>query len=101
MPRDYLLGEMSVILADLYKVAGDEASAGEVARLRRLVETGPIARLASLAVRGLELATRLCRDSLDRGDVTAFACQSTIGAELRDFSVCAGLIDDARVGPVR
>jgi hypothetical protein len=34
----------------------------------------------------------MCWDSLSRGDTTAFARQALIGAQLREFGVCAGLL---------
>jgi hypothetical protein len=52
-------------------------------------------------VRALELVDRLCQDSLGRGDAVAFACQSAIGAELHDFGVCAGLLEEAPVHMAR
>jgi hypothetical protein len=36
----------------------------------------------------MALADELCWDSLDRGDVAAFARQCACGAELREFCVC-------------
>jgi hypothetical protein len=101
MTRQYLVGEMSLMLADLQEVAGNEASAQEVARLRRRAEMGPLAALGSVAACALELVDSLCQDSLDRGDAVAFASRSTIGAELRDFSICAGLLDEVPVHLVR
>jgi hypothetical protein len=101
MTRQYLVGEMSLILADLQDVAGNEASARDIARLRQEAEMGGLAALTCVAMRALELVDTLCRVSLDRGDAAAFACQSTIGAELRDFSICAGVLDEAPVHAVR
>jgi hypothetical protein len=101
MTKQYLLGELSLILAELQDVTRNEASVRDVARLRREAETGPLTALTSVTVRALELVDRLCRDSLGQGDAVAFASRSTIGAELRDFGVCAGLLEEAPVRMAR
>ena len=101
MTRQYLIGEMSLILADLQDLAGNEAAARDIARLRREAEMGGLAVLPCVAMRALELVDTFCRDALDRGDAAAFACQSTIGADLRDFSICAGLLDEVPVHALR
>jgi hypothetical protein len=94
MTRHYLIGELSVRLAELQAVAANGASAQEVARLRREAETGPLTALASVAVRALELTDRMCWDSLARGDAAEFAREAATCAKLRDFAVCAGLLQD-------
>jgi hypothetical protein len=101
MTKQYLLGELSLILAELEDLTASEASVRDVARLRREAETGPLTALTSVTVRALELVAGLCQDSLGRGDAVAFACQSAIGAELRDFGVCAGLLEEAPVHMAR
>jgi hypothetical protein len=94
MTQQYIAGELSVLLASLQAVAADEASAGEVARLRRAAETQPVCALTGVEVRALELADGLCWASLARGDPIAFDRQATVGAQLREFGVCAGLLSD-------
>ena len=47
-----------------------------------------------MVVRALVLTDRLCWDSLKQGDTLAFACQAAICAELRDFGICAGLLEE-------
>lgn len=96
MTRQYLIGELSAVLGELEDVT-QGISRGEVVRLRGEAETAPLTALTSVAERALRLIDRLCRDSLERGDAATFASQSTIGAELRDFGICAGLFDDAPV----
>jgi len=96
MTRQYLIGELSAVLGELEDVTHG-VSRGEVARLRHEAERVPLTALTSVTERALGLIDRLCRDSLDRGDATAFAFQSTIGAELRDFGICARLLDEAPV----
>lgn len=92
MTQQYLVGEVSVFLARLQAVAPSRASARDVAVLRSEAEMGPVTALAAVIVRALALADGLCWDSLGRGDVAAFAGQASIGAELREFGVCAGLL---------
>ena len=59
----------------------------EIARLRREAETGPLAALASVVARALELTD-------GHGDSAAFARQAAICGELWEFAVCAGLVED-------
>jgi hypothetical protein len=47
-----------------------------------------------MVVRALALTDRLCWDSLERGDTLGFACQAAICAELRDFGICARLLEE-------
>jgi hypothetical protein len=94
MTQQYLAGELSVLLARLQAVTTNQASVHELARLRREAETGPVTALLSVVVRALALTDRLCWDSLEQGATAAFTCQATICAELRDFGICAGLLDE-------
>jgi hypothetical protein len=93
MTQQYLAGELSLLLARL-QAATNQSSARAVARLRREAETWPLAALASVAVRALALADGLCWDSLDRGDTAAFTRQAAICAQLRDFGICAGWLEE-------
>ena len=65
-----------------------------MARLRRVAETVPVAWLRGVEVRALTVADGLCWASLARGDLTAFERQARVGAQLREFGVCAGLLPD-------
>jgi hypothetical protein len=94
MTRQYLVGELSLLLAGLEAVARDQASARDVAYLRRGAETGAFIGLPSVAVRALELADGLCWDSLTRGDTVAFDRQAAIGTELWEFGVCSRLLEE-------
>ncbi|MEV0375716.1 hypothetical protein AB0I10_39250 [Streptomyces sp. NPDC050636] len=94
MTQQYLVGEASVLLAQLESSGTDPVVARELARLRHEAETGPVSRLGSVALRALELTDELCRDSLRRGDVPAFLRQCVCGADLREFCVCARLLTD-------
>lgn len=93
MTQEYLIGELSARLGQLQAAARRTAS-GDVARLRKQVETRPAAWLGSEVTQALALADKLCWESLTDGDVAAFSRQSEIGADLRLFGACARLIDD-------
>jgi len=94
MTQQYLAGELSLLLARLQATATDQASVRDVARLRREAETGPLTALTSVVVRALALTDRLCWGSLQRGDTAAFTCQAAACAELREFGLCAGLLEE-------
>jgi hypothetical protein len=94
MTQQYLAGELSVLLGRLQAVATNQASVREVAQLRREAETGPVTALPFVVVQALALTDTLCWDSLEQGAAAAFACQAAICAELRDFGVCAGLLEE-------
>lgn len=91
MTRQYLVGELSVRLEQLQQAAASSA-ARDVACLRQEVEGGPMTGLAPAAVRAIALADSFCWDSLSRGDVSAFARQAAVSADLRLFGVCSGLL---------
>jgi hypothetical protein len=93
LTQQYLIGEASVLLAELEASGTDPDATRELARLRREAETGPVSRLGPVALRALELTDELCRESLRRGDALAFARQCACGAELREFCLCAQLAD--------
>jgi hypothetical protein len=94
MTQQYLVGELSLLLGQLQTALTDQASGVEVAHLRQRAETGPRPALASVAVRTLEVADWVCWDSLTRGDAAAFTRQATLCAELWEFGVCAGLLEE-------
>ena len=95
MTQQYLIGELSLLLAQLQAVATNRSCAHDVACLRHEAETGPLARLTPIAVRALELTERQCWDSLSEGDTAAFASQAAVSAQLHEFGVSAGLLGEA------
>ncbi len=95
MTRQYLAGELSALLAHLQAVADTEAARHAARSLRHAAETEPISALGWVVIRALALADDLCWNSLSRGDTAAFTCQAAVCYELREFGVCAGLLDDA------
>jgi hypothetical protein len=94
MTQNYLAGELSLLLAQLEAVVTDQASVGDVVGLRREAETRPVTALPSVVARALDLTDGLCWDSLQRGDTEAFSRQAWVGTELREFGVCAGLLEE-------
>ena len=94
MTQQYIAGELSILLARLQAVAPDETAARDVAALRREAETRPLTALTRVVARALALDDGLCWDSLARGDEAAFTRQARAGADLREFSVSAGLLAD-------
>jgi hypothetical protein len=94
MTQQYLAGELSSLLGELQAVGAGQAPARDLARLRYEAETWPLAALPSVAARAMTLTDSLCWDSLSHANATAFARQAALGAELHEFGVCAGLLDD-------
>jgi hypothetical protein len=94
MTQEYLAGELSLLLGQLQAALTTETSVVEVAHLRQQAETWPRSALASVVVRALEVADWMCQDSLIRGDAAAFIRQAEACAELKEFGVCAGLLEE-------
>jgi hypothetical protein len=94
LTRQHVVGELSSILGELQAAATDEAARGDVARLRREAETTTPAELAPVVVRAVELTDGMCWDALRQGQIEAFVREAAICAELWEFGVCAGLLDE-------
>jgi hypothetical protein len=94
MTQQYLAGELSVLLAQLHDAAGDQAHAGEIARLRLWAENAPLAALPCVAAHALELTDAVCWESLSVADITAFVRQAAIGSQLREFGICSCLLPE-------
>jgi hypothetical protein len=92
MTEQYIIGELSLWLAQLQATAPDEESATGFARLRMEAEAAPFEAQPSVALRALHLVRGLCRDSLARGDLRALTDQATMAAELRAFAISASLL---------
>jgi hypothetical protein len=91
MTQQYIVGELSVLIAGLYPVSGEQLAA-DVRELRRRVESAPVGALAPLAAEATTIADRTCWSSLEEGDAGAFARQATAAALLHDFAVTANLL---------
>jgi hypothetical protein len=94
MTRQYVAGELSVLLAHLQAVTTTDAAGRDAWSLRHAAETVPIPALGLVTERALALTEGLCWESLSRGDMTAFTRQAAVCAELHDFGVCAGLLEE-------
>lgn len=97
MTRQYLVGELSLILGELQAAAMNEVALREVACLRREAETTPPATLAPVVTQAVELIDRACWDSLNQGEAAAFICELAICAELWEFGVCAGFLEEGQM----
>jgi hypothetical protein len=95
MTRQYVAGELSVLLGRMGAVAMTEAAGRDAWALRHAAETEPISALASVTAQVLALIESLCWDSLSRGDASTFTRQAAVGAELHQFGVCSGLLTEA------
>jgi hypothetical protein len=94
MTRQYLAGELSLLLAQVEGLANSHAGACAAALLRREAETLPPAALGTVATRALRLIDEFCWCSLAEGDVALFVRQTELGVRLFEFGVCAGLFDE-------
>jgi len=92
--QQYLAGELSLLLGELQAAITDQAAVVEVTHLRQRAETGRRPAMVSVAVRALEVADCGCWDSLTHGDAAAFTRRATVCAELWEFGVCAGLLEE-------
>ncbi len=93
--QQYLIGEVSLRLAQLQAVVLEPSLARAVAQLRGEAETSPLGALPAVLIRTFDMTDAICLDSLARGDMTVFFSQVASAAELREFGVCAGLIEDS------
>jgi hypothetical protein len=96
MTRQYLVGELSLILGELQASEMTEAAVHDVARLRREAETTPPVTLGPVVTQAVELIDRVCWDSLTRGETATFMREVAICAELWEFGVCAGFLDEGQ-----
>jgi hypothetical protein len=96
MTQQYLVGELSLILGELQVVAPNAAAVRDVARLRREAETTPPAALGPVIARAVKLVDRVCWDALTQGESAAFIRDTAIYAELWEFGVCAGLLEEGQ-----
>ena len=96
MTQQYLVGALSLILGELQVVAPNEAAVRDVVRLRQEAECTPPAALGPVVARAVMLVERLWWDALTRGETEAFIREATICAELWEFGVCAGLLEEGQ-----
>ncbi len=96
MTQQYLVGELSLILGELQVVATNEAAVRDVARLRQEAETTPPGALGPVVARAVKLTDRLWWDDVTRGATASFIREAAICAELWEFGVCAGFLEEGQ-----
>jgi hypothetical protein len=95
MTREYLVGELSLILGELQAAAMNDVAVRDVARLRREAETTAPVTLGQVVEEAVDLIDRVCWDSLGRGETAAFIREVRVSAELWEFGFCAGFLAEA------
>ena len=90
MTQQYMVGEFSLLLAELQPAPGEWPAA--VDELRREVERSPVSGLSQLAPEAMDLADTICWAALEQGDVSSFCRYATTAVALRDFTDNAGLL---------
>lgn len=91
MTQQYIIGELSVLIAGL-RPGRCSLLALAVDDLRCRVECAPLWALPPLVSEAIELADAACWTSLEDGDADAFIREATEGEHLREFAACAGLL---------
>ena len=92
--REYLAGELCVFVGRLEVVAPTRLWVNDLAGLCREAGTRRLTALSWLAEGGRGVTDRLWWDTLQRGVSAAFVSQTEMCAELDEFGVCAGLLED-------
>lgn len=91
MTRQYLRGEVLVLLSRLEGAAPCRESAAALAPLRRQAETLPLEVLPRILERALDQAEAWCWTSLE-ADPELFQRECAIAADLYEFGLCSGLL---------
>jgi len=93
MTRQYLCGELSLRLASLRQLLG-AGPAATIDDLRHRAESAAPATLPVIIADALQVCTASCWDALAAGDVAGFEQLAGQAAQLREFAVCAQLLDE-------
>ena len=91
MTQQYILGELSSLLAELQPAPTallDQA----LHDMRREVELSTVPILPRLATDAMTLTDTICWTALDQGNVAGFCRYASIAAALGDFTVSASLL---------
>jgi hypothetical protein len=94
MTQQYLTGELSLLLEQLEAVGRGEPGSVAVRDLRTEAEATAPSALAAVLMCALELTDSLCWKSVTRGDAAAFDRQAATATQLREFGVCARLLEE-------
>jgi hypothetical protein len=92
MTQQYVVGELSLLLAELQSVAGDADISARIAQLRRDAERRTPWGLADIETRALAMADCMCWCSLSAGNLVSFERQAAIGSQMLELGVSAGLL---------
>ena len=90
MTQQYLIGQFSLLLADISPPPGDRCAAA-VRDLRREVERSPVRMLPQLAREAMVLSDVICWGALERGDAIGFCRYAKAAVALGEFTDAAGL----------
>lgn len=91
MTRQYLRGEVLILLSRLEGAAPRRESANALVPLRRQAETLPLEALPRILERALDQAEAWCWTSLSE-DPELFQRECEIAADLYEFGLCSGLL---------
>jgi hypothetical protein len=91
MTRQYLRGEVLVLLSRLQSAAPCPESAAALEPLRHQAETLPLETLPRILERAIDQAEAWCWISLDT-DAELFHRECSIAADLYEFGLCSGLL---------
>jgi hypothetical protein len=90
MTQQYIVGELSVLLAGLHPVPGELLEA--VGKLRHEVESGPLLMLPRRAREAITLTDIICWVALEQGDVSGFRMHADVAVALRELTANANLL---------
>jgi hypothetical protein len=91
MTQQYLIGEMSQLIAELQSACPTSGGGEEFAVLRRRCEGRPLVALSGIAADAVLLDDRICWDLLTTGDVASFGQFAAAAANLCEFTASACL----------
>lgn len=98
MTRQYLRGEVLILLSRLEGAAPCRQSAAAVAPLRHRAETAPLEALPQVLQDALDQAEAWCWSALG-GDPGLFKRECAIAADLYEFGLCSGLLAPEDLDP--
>ena len=85
MTQQYLIGELSLLLAELQPAPG-RVLADAVDHLRQEIEAGPPEHVHVLALEAMTLADAICWAALEQGDLEGFSRYAERTTRLGEFT---------------
>lgn len=98
MTRQYLRGEVLILLSRLEGAAPCRQSAETLVSLRRQAEIMPLEVLPEVLEHALDEAEEWCWCALGQ-DAALFQRQCQVAADLYEFGLCSGLLAPKDTGP--